>query len=141
MYTGFSYNNETIQQLKSSGNFRLMKDKNVVDSMLSYDNTINSFTVNQYNDLKNTLLSYKDAEAKVFPYSELKKTRWHFDPSDFKIVNKHTFITHDKELIAVYYNKLFLHGMLCHTFISTLQRSQQKAIRLISFINKQYHLE
>jgi len=147
MYTGFSYNNETVQQLKNSGNFRLVKDRTVVDSILHYDNNINSFVVNQYNDLKSTLLSYKDAEARVLPYSELKNPATNsplytlMDSSDFKKVNKHTFITNDKELIATYYNKLFTHEMLCHTFILSLNFAQQRAIRLINFINKQYQLE
>jgi|SRR5689334_2741803 len=145
MYTGFSYNNETVQQLKNSGNFRLVKDRAVVDSILHYDNTVNSFVVNQYNDLKSTLLSYKDAEARVLPYSELKNANSSpyglFDSSVFKRVNTHTFITHDKELIAFYYNKLFTHEMLCHTFILSLTISQQRATRLINFINKQYQLQ
>lgn len=147
MYTGFSYNNETVQQLKNSGNFRLVKNRAVVDSILYYDNSINSFVVNQYNDLKSTLLSYKDAEARVLPYSELKNASTNsilytlLDSSDFKKVNKHTFITRDKGLIAFYYNKLFTHEMLCQTFIISLTYSQQRAARLISFITREYKPE
>jgi hypothetical protein len=147
MYTGLSYNNETVQQLKNSGNFRLVKNRTVVDSILHYDNSINSFVVNQHNDLKSTLLSYKDAEARVLPYSELKNLSNNsplyapMDSFDLKKVDKHTFVTHDKELIAAYYNKLFTHEMLCHTFILSLNFSQQRAVRLINFINKQYQLE
>ncbi|HET9826864.1 MAG TPA: hypothetical protein VFP87_16110, partial [Chitinophagaceae bacterium] len=126
-YTGYSYNNETIQQLKNSGNFRFVRNKAVVDSILNYDNIVNSFVLNQYNDLKSTLLAYKDAEAKVLPYSELKIGYALFDSSDFKNVVKHTFITNDKKEIAFYYNKLFTHEMLCHTFIRTLNISQQRA--------------
>jgi hypothetical protein len=143
-YTGYSYNNQTIQQLKNSGNFRLIRNKAVVDSILSYDNRINSFVLNQYNDLKSTMLSYKDAEAKVLPYSELKITADndpHFDSSDFKNVTKHTFITHDRGLIAFYYNKLFIHELLCHTFIDNMNIAKEKATRLISFIKKEYQLE
>ena len=143
-YTGYSYNSQTIQQLKNSGNFRLVRNKAVVDSILNYDNRINSFVLNQYNDLKSTMLSYKDAEAKVLPYSELKITADndpHFDSSDFKNVNKHRFITHDRELIAFYYNKLFIHELLCHTFIDNMNTAKKKATRLISFIKKEYQLE
>ena len=143
-YTGYSYNSQTIQQLKNSGNFRLIRNKAVVDSILNYDNRINSFVLNQYNDLKSTMLSYKDAEAKVLPYSEFKKpvdNDPYFDSSDFKNVNKHTFITHNKELIAFYYNKLFIHELLCHTFIKNMNTAKIKATRLISFIKKEYQLE
>ena len=144
LYTGYSYNSQTIQQLKNSGNFRLIRNKNVVDSILIYDNRMNAFVLNQYNDLKSTMLSYKDAESKVFPYSELKTFAAHdpyFDSSDFKNVNKNTFISHDRELIAIYYNKLFIHAMLCHTFISNMNNTKERATTLISFINKEYQLE
>jgi hypothetical protein len=143
-YTGYSYNNQTIQELKNSGNFRLIRNKAVVDSILNYDNRINSFVLNQYNDLKSTMLSYKDVEAKVLPYSELKITAdndLYFDSSDFKNVNKHTFITHDRELIALYYNKLFIHELLCHTFINNMNIAKKRATRLISFIEGEYQFE
>jgi hypothetical protein len=42
-YSGFSYNNRTIQQLRSSGNFRLVQNKTVADSILNYDNRENAF--------------------------------------------------------------------------------------------------
>jgi hypothetical protein len=141
-YTGYSYNSQTVQQLKNSGSFRLIRNKAVVDSILNYDNRINSFVLNQYNDLKSTMLSYKDAE--VLPYSELRITADndpYFDSSDFKNVNKHTFITHDRELIAFYYNKLFIHNLLCHTFIQNMNNAKKRATRLISFIKKEYQLE
>ncbi len=143
-YTGYSYNNQTIQQLKNSGNFRLIRNKAVVDSILNYDNRINSFVLNQYNDLKSTMLAYKDVEAKILPYSELKTTADndpYFDSSDFKNVTKHTFITHDRELIAFYYNKLFIHELLCHTFIANMNIAKKRATRLISFIKKEYQFE
>ena len=47
------------------------------------------------------MLAYKEAGAKVLPYSELKITAdndSHFNSSDFKNVTNHTFITYDKEL-------------------------------------------
>ena len=144
LYTGYSYNSQTIQQLKNSGNFRLIRNRAVVDSILNYDNRMNAFVLNQYNDLKSTLLSYKDAESKVFPYSELKTfaaSDSYFDSYDFKNVNKNTFISNDRELIAIYYNKLFIHVLLCHTFIYNMNNTQKRAATLISFIKKEYQLE
>jgi hypothetical protein len=141
-YAGYSYNNRTVQQLKNSGNFRLIRNNAVADSILNYDNGINSFVLNQYNDLKISMFSYKEVESKVLPYSELKmSSHTLFDPADFNNTGMHTFITHDKELLASYYNKLFLHGLLCHTFIGNLDYYQKKATRLIDFIEKGYHFK
>ncbi|HUZ59563.1 MAG TPA: hypothetical protein VMU83_12350 [Hanamia sp.] len=145
-YSGYSYNNRTIQELKNAGNFRLIRNDAVSDSILDYDNFINSILVNQYNDLKNTMYAYKDVESKVFPYKELKKSKTNygtgdFDSSDFIITDKPTFISGNKELLSQYYNRLFIHEELCHTFIRSLKHSSAYAARLIKFIQKEYHLD
>src|SRR5580658_3687743 len=42
-YTGFSYNDRTLEQLKNSGNFRLIRNKAVADSILFYDDAIKAY--------------------------------------------------------------------------------------------------
>ena len=144
-YSGYSYNNRTIQELKNSGNFRLIRIDAVADSILDYDNLTTSILVNQYNDLKNTMYAFKDVELKVLPYKELKKSNTNygrdFDSSDFIITDKPTFISGNKELLSQYYNRLFIHEELCHTFIRSLKHSSAYAARLIKFIQKEYHLD
>ncbi len=141
-YTGFSYNDRTLEQLKNSGNFRLIRNKAVADSILFYDDIIKAYVLNQYNDLKLTMMSYKDAEARVIHYNELKIPSPNlFDPADFKKNDNPTFITKDNELIAVYYNKLFTHAALIQTFIRTLTWSRIIATRLINFIQTEYKLD
>jgi hypothetical protein len=136
-YTGFSYNDRTIEQLKNSGNFRLIRNQSVADSILYYDNIMRFILLIQYNDLKNTMYSSKDAEEKIMPYSELKMQEdYLFDTADFKKTTQHTFITQDKALIAFYYNKVFIHEKLCHTFIRNLTSSKERAARLINFIKQ-----
>src|SRR5207247_6453247 len=70
-YAGYSYNNRTVQQLKNSGNFRLLRNEAVADSILQYDNLINTIIITQWNDLKNKMYAYKDVEAKVIAYQQL----------------------------------------------------------------------
>jgi len=141
-YTGFSYNNNTIQQLKSSGNFRLVLKKNVADSILRYDNLETAFPLNQYTDLKNTLMTYKYAEAKIIHYQDLQPASDYgerFNKDDFSINTN--YITSDKELLSTYYNDLFIHGALCHTFLINLRTAGARAANLITFIKKEYKLE
>ncbi len=145
-YSGYSYNNRTIQELKDAGNFRLIRNDAVADSILEYDNFMNSIMITQYNDLKNTMYAYKDVESKVIPYKELKNPNSYylnedFDSSDFIITDKPTFISGNKELLSQYYNRLFIHNRLCHTFIGNLKYSSAYATRLIKFIQKEYHLK
>src|SRR4029077_3820968 len=100
-YAGYSYNNRTVQQLKNSGNFRLMKNEAVADSILQYDNLINTFILAQWNDLKNTMYAYKDVEAKVISYQQLSKIesiRYAFDDSVFVNNNRNSLITNDRQM-------------------------------------------
>jgi hypothetical protein len=140
-YAAYSYNNETIRQLNNSGNFRLIRNPAVVDSILTYDNEVTGFLVTPYNDLKSTMYAYKELEARVVPYAELKVDSAYINSADLKNTDKPTFISQDKELLALYYNKLFIHKALCQLFLNNLQSQKLEAIRLIDFIKKEYRLK
>ena len=142
-YTGFSYNNNTIQQLKSSGNFRLVLNKAVADSILLYDNLQTAFVLNQYNDLKGTMMNCKYAEARVVYYKQLDHSdfRGGFSKTDFALASKPEFVSTDKQSVAYYYNTLFIHETLCYTFLVNLGHTRARATRLIAFIKKEYCLE
>ena len=143
-YSAYSYNNRTIQQLKNAGNFRLIQNNAVADSILQYDNWMNT-VLGQYVDLKNSMISYKEVETRVVQYKELNQsgdsyTRF-FDSSDFVHTEKPSFISYDKALLSLYYNRLFYHEVLGHTFISNLKSANKKATSLMQFIQNKYHLE
>ncbi|MDQ6756376.1 MAG: hypothetical protein M3004_05530 [Bacteroidota bacterium] len=139
-FTGFSYNNKTIEQLKNSGNLRLIRNKIVLDSILLYDNIMNAFVMQQYGDLKNAMFSYKNDESKVVNYSQLNQTPL-FDSIDLNKTINPSFISKNAETIANYYNKLFLHAALNRTFLRTLKRGKSKALLLLLLIKKEYHLQ
>jgi hypothetical protein len=145
-YSGYSYNNRTIQQLRNAGNFRLIQNAKVTDSIITYDNYQNSIMIAQYGDLKNTMFTYKDIEARAMHYKELKlpasvSKLYYPDTAAFITTNKSAFITADKELISLYYNRLFIHRMLGFLFISNMRQANVKAAKLMAFIKKEYHLE
>jgi hypothetical protein len=144
-YAGYSYNNRTVQQLKNSGNFRLLRNEAVADSILQYDNEINTIIIAQWNDLKNTMYAYKDAEAKVVAYQQLYRIEsshyaMAFNDSVLIAGTRNSLATNDAQLISLYYNRLFIHASLLHLFISNLDDSKVSAERLMTFITKQYSL-
>jgi len=146
-YAEYSYNNRTVQQLKNSGNFRLIHNNLVSGGILKYDNLQTAIMLTQYTDLKNTMYSYKDAEARVVYYKELKQSKGmsrvlkNFSQADFTNDNKQPFLTKDKELLNFYYNRLFIHEALNRTFLLNIQLTKDEATKLISTIKKEYHLE
>jgi hypothetical protein len=143
-YGGYSYNNRTIEQLKNAGNFRLIQNNAVADSILEFDNYMNT-VLGQHNALLNSMISYKEVEEKVIHYKELKQSgssyMQMFDSSDFVHTNAPAFISSDKELISLYYNKLFYHERLGHVFVRNLKDAVNRATRLLLFIKKEYHLK
>ena len=100
--------------------------------------------LNQHSDLNNSMISYKEVEEKVIHYKELKQSgspyMQIFDSSDFVHTNT-AFISSDKELISLYYNKLFYHERLGHVFVRNLHDADNRATRLLQFIQKEYHLK
>jgi len=144
LYAGISYNDRTVQQLKNAGNFRLLKNEAVADSILQYDNFVNSIIIKQWVDLKNTMYDYKDAEAKIISYQQLsamESVRYSFNDSVFVDKRIHSLITKDRQTLSLYYNKLFIHASLMHLFITNLRYSKTTALRLMNFIDRQYNLD
>jgi hypothetical protein len=61
----FVPNDGTIQQLKNSGAFRLIRNRNVVDSISKYDINVRSL-LGQYAVEENQIEHYRTAAAKIF---------------------------------------------------------------------------
>jgi hypothetical protein len=147
LYAGYNYNNRTVQQLKNAGVFRLVRNKNVAASILKYDNFQISIMLAQYVDLKNTMYACKDIEARAVHYKELNggngkdRALKSFDPADFVTDARQPFITQDKDAINYYYNRLFIHNVLCHVFLRNLAQTKNEAAKLITLIRNEYHLE
>ncbi len=146
-YAEYSYNNRTVQQLKNSGNFRLIRNNLVSGSILKYDNLQTAIMLTQYTDLKNTMYTYKDAEARAIHYKEFRPTKAmsrvlkNFSPADFTNADKQPFLTTDKDLLNFYYNRLFIHEALNRTFLLNIHATKNEATKLIAIIKKEYHLE
>ena len=145
IYAGYIYNNRTVQQLKNSGNFRLLRNEAVADSILQYDNVVNTIIIPQWIDLKNTMYAYKEVEARVIAYQQLYKVKssdsaMPFNDSVLVAGTQNSLVTSDAQLISLYYNRLFIHATLLHLFISNLDDSKVSAGRLMTFIIKQYSL-
>lgn len=69
----FDYSNRTVSQLKSSGDFRLIKSKEVADGIIDYD----AFVVNNYSQIQGEYANF---------YGELEQMRENV--FDYQIFNK-----------------------------------------------------
>jgi hypothetical protein len=128
----FRYNDKTIQELKSSGDFRLVRNKKITDAIMTFDVNM-KYLLMQEQDIKDFMMNSKNMEAKVFDFSLLNG-----NPS---LINNATLLTTDKQTIAEYYNKLWTFHRISayHTYLFT--EDKKMATQLLEQIQKEYRLD
>jgi hypothetical protein len=101
----FFYSDGTIQQLKNAGNLRLLRKRNVVNALLTYEKKVKVLEEWDENDNR-TKSTFREMGGKVFHSSELNKTmdsdmRFVMPTSnpqlitdDFKVINEVAFQIH-----------------------------------------------
>jgi len=65
----------------------------------------------------------------------------YFSKAGFDTSGINSFISTNKELLATYYNKLFLFHSVGNIFIFNMERAKESAIGLMQFIQKEYRLK
>jgi len=138
----YQSNDRTIRQLKNSGTFRVIRNKQAVDSIISYDKLLETLNISQANEKR------ERDEAKPI-LSQI------FSPFEFdKIVTKNGGINAitrptDNPPLSSYDPKLQLQlafsvhmikGSL-YLITSGLEELNAKAKNNITFLKKAYHLE
>jgi len=137
----FSPNDRTIQQLKNSGALRLIRKLSVSDSIMYYDQQLRYlFTLND--DERSIRDNFRDLIASVFDgkvfYSQI-------DSIDFAnynrpIGNPALFLQDagsiNKVISSAQYLKTVIRGVRVRQ-----QRIRTLAVQLLSFLQKEYHLE
>jgi hypothetical protein len=134
----FTLTDGTIKQLNNSGGLRLIKKKNVVDSLQAYQNMYSKISI--FQDLRETQKqSYRDAMCKVFDVRVFETM-----VSGNKIqrpVGNPALFSQNKELI----NELLMRAHFVKrnnaALINNLEELKQKALNLQKTITKEYHLD
>ena len=134
----------TLQQLKGSGNLRLLSNKLVLDSILIYDSKINGAFLNQNSYVVEFNKRLIQAQEKVF--DDRNFNRYLNDVFTEKAGNENAdydieIFTRDKEKIMEMAN-LYINGKATYVFyITTLNSRKKEAEALIALIKKEYHLK
>jgi hypothetical protein len=139
----FKYDNKTIEELKSSGSFRLIRKKTIANQIMSYDLEMKYILI-QEQDVKDYMNSSKNIESKIFDYSQLHLDPHHSltDSSIFARRNEtHHLLSNNKELIGEYFNKLLIFHVLANIHGSLFKEMKLKATDLLTEIQKEYDLK
>jgi hypothetical protein len=125
----FVSNDRTIQQLKNSGELRLIRNKVVSDRIMKYDQTLKKYYV------QSNLM-----------YSALRDLTNYSQLFDFISLNKNKNIPvplteQGKKLLNQAYANLQLWNKGLIGLISWLEEVHEEGATLVTFIQKEYHLE
>jgi hypothetical protein len=140
----FLYHDRTIQQLKSAGNFRLIRDKAIADSIVEYDGWIVT-----------TVTNIEDTYAKVIGPETLNLQNQLFNSKYFNIVrNKQkldsVFIQfpekimmqkNKEDIVFQFYNRVHNYKDLTNARIYYLGTTLRRATNLISLLKSHYHID
>jgi hypothetical protein len=125
----FVSNDRTIQQLKSSGELRLIRNKAVSDRIMNYDQLMKKYYT-QSNLMYSAALDLNDY-SQLFNFISLDKNK--NIPIPLTEQGK-------KSLNQTYAHlQLWNRGMI--GLISWLEEVNEEATKLVTFIQKEYHLE
>ena len=140
----FLYNDRTIDQLKNAGNFRLIRKKNVADSLVSYDNWIRTTLMDiekNYatiiapgsRELRNKLFNSRFYDLRNNPVQLDSAVRIH--PELIEIAPG------KKDIELEFYNSLNDFKQHNSNRLRFLRLLSGKSILLINMIKKEYHLK
>ena len=139
-FNNFKYHNRTVEELKSSGNFRLIQYGLIADSIMSYDNNMKYFLY-MVDGLQNMMFNFKAAEEKVLDYKYYAPGTYLKDFTITVTDSLPVLLTNDKLLLGGYYNSLFNYSLLASLYVKLLSDLKLEATHLIALINKQYNLQ
>jgi hypothetical protein len=142
----FITNDAALQQLKSSGTLRLIRKKNIIDSIFKYEsnnNMINQQHQDCYHLFKESFDDYKKAVS-LFFYRDtgVMKYSLGYDNSAavFKNVDAVT-ISSDKEKVNILFGDAATMAAPQEAYVALMKDQLAYAKNLITFLKKEYHLQ
>jgi hypothetical protein len=135
----FTTNNATLQQLKSTGDYRLIKKDHVADSLSKYDTDIQSLSgqTNYYNDYFKEILYRLDELTDMSVYGDTS----YIKDGIFTSKSFPELSANDSQLRTLF-NKAFDFRLITSSYANGMLNPQlENATRLISFLKKEYQIE
>ena len=144
LFRKWIYTDRTIDQLKNSGNFRLIRNKAVSNGISEYD----GFIRNYIDDMQKALIQKQfqgisESGNDIFKSSVFREyfNNGHFSRHSVKLPDSPYFLTNDKIILQKFINKLNQYEVSIDWFRDNIERAVKLNISLDSLIKKEYHLE
>ena len=143
LYYKAVYSDRTIEQLKNSGNFRLIRKAAVSDNIIKYDGFVRNFVISMQD--MGILDQWKRMDIagtdifKAIVFKDWMKEQ--FKVEAVRLPEPPYFLSTDKKQIDNYSNLLLKYSAMNSWFLPNAEAAVNMAGRLDSLINKEYHLK
>ena len=143
LYYKAVYTDRTIEQLKNSGNFRLVRNTAVSDGIIAYDGFVKNFVISMRDE--GLLAQWKkvdDCSAGIFKSVVFRNWMkdWVNNPP-IELPPPPYFLSTDKKQIDIYVNLLDKYAVFNLWFIDNVHLAIKQAASLDQLIKKEYHLK
>lgn len=140
----FLYHDRTIQQLKSAGNFRLIRDNAIADSLTEYDGWIVK-TVTNIEDIYGKVINPEmhNLENQLFnaKYYSIASNKIKLDSAFTVSPEKLMMLKGKEDIVFQFYNKVHNYKSLTEARIYYLGTTLRRATNLISLLKHHYHID
>jgi hypothetical protein len=143
LYYKAVYSDRTIEQLKNSGNFRLIRNTAVSDNIIKYDGFVRNFVISMQD--MGLLDQWKRMDAagtdifKAIVFKDWMKGQ--FKVEAVRLPEPPYFLSTDKKQINNYTNLLLKYSAVNSWFLQNAESAVTMAGSLDSLITKEYHLK
>ncbi|TMI65179.1 MAG: hypothetical protein E6H07_04455 [Bacteroidetes bacterium] len=143
LYYKAVYSDRTIEQLKNSGNFRLIRNAVVSDDIIKYDGFVRNFVISMQD--MGLLDQWKRMDAagadifKAVVFKDWMKEKFKIEA--VRLPERPYFLSTDKKQIDNYINLLHKYSAMNSWFLQNAETAVTMAGRLYSLINKEYHIK
>ena len=138
-YSAMSFNRNTLTQLKSSGNMRLIRNQNVVDSLNKLDNGITILEIQKEAFVKFSLDNSKELYS-ILDYSYYVKNGVQLNRKEVIDSTTLTYLTTDERKVIEFGGKVTMQKSILINYFEMLKTYSKRSNSLIVYLQKEYHL-
>ena len=140
-YPEFVYTDRTIQQLKSSGNMRLIRKKEAMEGILNYDNEMRIYQI-AIAWVDNFYLYFTQLRTSVINFQLLDTKYFKVKTPEEIISNKQNYLfTTDPVLLNKFRSAIYELRVMQENFRRSYRVYKDKATSLVITLKKEYHLK
>jgi hypothetical protein len=139
-FPDFIYTDATIQQLKNSGGFRLVRNHEAVQNIMSYDAVVKKALINEKN-LGDRLQKMDEYGAEFFNRPALdEQIQKGKSLEQIEAEKLDWLFSHDKIVLSKYLNKILIYRELFAVITGNMEEVKSSAILLMKYLQKEYNL-